>query len=69
MFYNSHTESRQVIFSILDEFDSISEPAVAFVTFNSTDDPPILDLNGPTLPEMNYSIQYIEGSSPVKVGV
>lgn len=56
-----------MIFTVIDEFGSIGNQATAFVTFNSTDDSPILDLNGPIQSGLDYSVQFIEGSAPIKV--
>ena len=44
-----------------------SETAVAMVFVQSVDNPPVLDLNGPSQPGRNHSTSYTEGSSPILV--
>ena len=44
-----------------------SETAVAMVFVQSVDNPPVLDLNGPSRPGRNHSTSYTEGSSPILV--
>ena len=46
-----------------------SADAVATVFFTSVDNPPVLDLNGPTEPGRNDSTQYTEGSQSIAVSM
>ena len=57
---------REISFVVEDDAGSTSQPAYARVTFNPTDDPPLLDLNGNEA-GLNYSVFYTEGMMATKV--
>lgn len=57
---------REISFVVEDDAGSKSQPAYVRVTFNSTDDPPLLDLNG-IKAGLNYSLLYTEGMIETKV--
>jgi Notch-like protein len=62
-------EPREITFVVTDneiEPQSSAE-AVATVLFRSIDNPPILDLNGPSQAGRNYTITYTEGSPAIRV--
>ena len=44
-----------------------SDPKVATVLVESVDNPPVLDLNGPSQPGRNHNISFTE-NSPIQVG-
>ena len=46
-----------------------SEPAVVTVFVETVDNPPVLDLNGPSHAGRNHSILYNEGSPAIMVSV
>lgn len=50
-----------------DEDSGQSNTAMVIINFESIDNPPVLDLNGPQLPGRDYSVSYAEGSNPVMV--
>lgn len=58
---------REVIFVVADGSGGQSEPAMVVINFNSVDNPPVLDLNGPREPQRNYSTTFRENSAPVSV--
>lgn len=57
----------EITFVVVDELSAQSEAAVASIHFSNIDNPPTLDLNGPTQPGRNYTTQYLEGSHSVSV--
>lgn len=60
---------RVVTFVVADQLSLFSQPATATINFNSIDNPPVLDLNGPTQPGNDRSVIYTEGDSPVEVSI
>lgn len=56
-----------ITFTVTDDSFGVSSPAVSRVVFNSTDDQPQLDLNGPFISGTNTTVTYIEGSPAIKV--
>ena len=56
-----------VVFTVHDDSFGVSSPAVSRVVFNSTDDLPHLDLNGPTVDGTNTAVLYTEGAPAIKV--
>lgn len=50
-----------------DEDSGQSNPAVVVVNFESIDNPPMLDLNGPQQPGRDNTVTYVEGSDPAMV--
>ena len=66
--YRPYPTPREVIFVVSDDRSAQSFPATARVTFNSSDDTPIIDLNGPMVPGLNFTVTYNEDTEdPVKV--
>lgn len=63
---SSFLSLREISFVVEDDAGSTSQPAYARVTFNPTDDPPLLDLNGNEA-GLNYSVLYTEGMMATKV--
>ena len=60
---------RAVTFVVSDQLGGQSQPATATINFNTIDNPPVLDLNGPTSPGNDHTIMYTEGSPAVQVSV
>ena len=60
-------QPRVVRFVVVDELSDQSEPAVVTVNFQSIDNPPVLDLNGPQQPGRDISVTYVEESDPIMV--
>lgn len=58
---------RLATFVVVDQLGGQSAPATATINFNTIDNPPVLDLNGPALAGNNYMTIYTEGDSPVQV--
>lgn len=60
---------RVVTFVVTDQLSLPSLPATATINFNSIDNPPVLDLNGPAQPGNDFSVIYTEGDPSVRVSV
>ena len=58
---------RDVTFIVVDSPGAQSNPAVARVNFEHLDNPPILDLNGVTVPGNNFTTQFQEGDTLIAV--
>jgi len=58
---------RVVTFIVVDSLGAQSDPARARVNFEHLDNPPILDLNGVTVPGNNFTTQFREGDSLIAV--
>ena len=54
-------------FIVSDELASQSNTAMATINFESVDNPPILDLNGPLQPGTNFMTSFTEGGTPISV--
>ena len=52
---------------VSDELGSQSNTAMATINFESVNNPPILDLNGPMQPGTNFMTSFIEGETPIPV--
>ena len=52
---------------MIDSFGAQSNPALARVNFEHLDSPPILDLNGVTIPGNNFTTQFREGDGLIAV--
>ena len=50
-----------------DEASEQSNPASVVINFESIDNPPILDLNGPQQPTRDNAVTFVEGSDPIMV--
>ena len=53
---------REVHVSVSDG-DGTSNEAVAYINFNATNDPPHVDINGPSIPGVDYKAKFVEGSA------
>ncbi len=67
MLRRSQEPPRIVTFVVSDELGSQSNSAMATINFESVDNPPILDLNGPLLPGTNFVTSFTEGGMPISV--
>ena len=56
-------------FVVSDEGGSQSNTATARINFESIDNPPVLDLNGPQQAGTSYLATFTEGGLPIPVGV
>ena len=56
---------REVIFTVSD--GELATSALAFVLVELVNDPPVVDLNGPSLPDIDHEVTFIEGGSPVNI--
>ena len=54
-------------FIVTDQMGSQSNAAMARINFDSVDNPPILDLNGPLQPGTNYETSFTEGDAAISV--
>ena len=59
--------ARIVVFSVVDSFGDSSQAALVRVTFDSVDDAPLLDLSGSLIAGVNYSVNFTEGDSAIRV--
>ena len=50
-----------------DEDSTVSAPATVTINFDSIDNPPVLDLNGPQQPGSSYSTTFQEGDPFIMV--
>ena len=50
-----------------DAESSQSNVAVVVINFETIDNPPVLDLNGPQQPGRDHSETYVEGNNPIQV--
>lgn len=67
MLCRSQEPPRVVTFVVSDELGSQSNTAMATINFESVDNPPILDLNGPLQPGTNYMTSFTEEETPISV--
>ena len=67
LLYRSQEPPRVVTFVVSDELGSQSNTAMATINFESVDNPPILDLNGPLQPGTNFMTLFTEGGMPIPV--
>ena len=60
---------REIVFVVTDSeiVPQTSEEAVATVFFMSIDNPPVVDLNGPSQHGRNYTTSYTEGAPAIQV--
>lgn len=58
---------RLISFIATDNVGAASMRALAIVNFKSVDNPPMIDLNGNLVAEMNFSTVFTEGSSAIPV--
>ena len=58
---------RVVTFIVADELSIQSEPAIVTINFQSIDNPPVLDLNGPQRAGRDSSVTFQEESDPIMV--
>ena len=69
-FYSSSQEQpRSVTFVVSDPEGGQSNIATATIVYNSVDNAPILDLNGPFQPGNDYVTSYTEGETPIPVSI
>ena len=66
-FLSPFSVQRVVTFIVVDSPGAQSNPAMAQVNFEHLDNPPILDLNGVTIPGNNFTTQFREGDSLIAV--
>lgn len=60
---------RVATFVVLDQLSGQSNVAMATVNFNTIDNPPVLDTNGPASSGNDITTLYTEGNSPVPVNI
>ncbi len=65
--YRPSDAPRMATFVVADQLGGQSNPATVTINFNTIDNPPVLDLNGPTSPGNNFTTSYTEGGVPVPV--
>lgn len=51
----------------MDEEGGQSPPAMVVINFESIDNPPVLDLNGPQEAGRDYQTSYLEGNDSISV--
>ena len=65
--YSPFESSRMVTFFVIDQLSETSEGAMAIINFANTDNPPVVDLNGPFVPGRDSVVQFFEGADPIVV--